>query len=189
MQFEDMVSISAGPSQLIAALCDEIGLEDIINRSLTWEPTYCKVSPGTHVKAMIINILCSRMPLYRIAVFYATQDTEQLFGAGCEAAVFNDDALGRMLDRLFEAQSWKVYSELSLAVLRTLGLPLDRLHADTTSFSLQGDRVCCKPTKGKPQPSGKLIHAESRDYVYYVLSLLTIVMSVNSIRNRRAMHL
>lgn len=27
MQFEDMVSISAGPSQLIAALCDEIGLE------------------------------------------------------------------------------------------------------------------------------------------------------------------
>lgn len=139
MQFEDMVSISAGPSQLIAALCDEIGLEDIINRSLTWEPAYCKVSPGTHVKAMIINILCSRMPLYRIAEFYATQDTEQLFGAGCEAAVFNDDALGRTLDRLFEAQSWKVYSELSLTVLRTLGLPLDRLHADTTSFSLQGD--------------------------------------------------
>jgi transposase len=139
MQFENMVSISAGPSQLIAALCDEIGLEDLINDSLTWEPSYWKLSPGTHIKAMIINILCSRMPLYRISEFYATQDVEQLFGPNGEAAAFNDDALGRTLDRLFEAQSWKVFSELSLTVIRTLGLPLDRLHADTTSFSLQGD--------------------------------------------------
>ncbi|MFS0724191.1 DUF4277 domain-containing protein [Paenibacillus sp. 1P07SE] len=110
MQFENMVSISAGPTQLIAALCDEIGLEDLINDSLAWGPAYCKLSPGTHIKAMVINILCSRMPLYRISEFYATQDVEQLFGAGCDAAAFNDDALGRTLDRLFEAQSWKVFS-------------------------------------------------------------------------------
>ncbi|WP_461671101.1 IS1634 family transposase, partial [Mycobacterium tuberculosis] len=109
------------------------------NESLTWDPSYCKLSPGTHIKAMIINILCSRMPLYRISEFYATQDVEQLFGVGCEAAAFNDDALGRTLDRLFEAQSWKVFSELSLTTIRTLGLPLDRLHADTTSFSLEGN--------------------------------------------------
>lgn len=64
MQFENMVSISAGPSQVIAALCDEIGLEDLIDNSLTREPSYCKLSPGTHIKAMVINILCSRMPLY-----------------------------------------------------------------------------------------------------------------------------
>ncbi|SDT35902.1 Transposase [Paenibacillaceae bacterium GAS479] len=139
MQFEDMVSISAGPSQLISALCDEIGLEDIINGAVSWEPSYWKVSPGTHIKALVINILCSRMPLYRIEEFYETQDTEQLFGKGYVPASFNDDALGRTLDRLFEAQSWKVYSELSLTVLRTLELPLDLLHADTTSFSLQGD--------------------------------------------------
>jgi hypothetical protein len=73
MQFEDMVSIPAGSSQLISALCDEIGLEDIINRAVTWEPSYWKISPGTHVKALVINILCSRMPLYRIAEFYETQ--------------------------------------------------------------------------------------------------------------------
>ncbi len=30
MQFEDMVSISAVPSQLIAALCDEFGFKDLI---------------------------------------------------------------------------------------------------------------------------------------------------------------
>lgn len=139
MQFDDMVAVPAGPSQLISALCDEIKLEDLINGALAWEPSYWKVSPGTHIKAMIINILCSRMPLYRISEFFATQDTEQLFGAGYEASAFNDDALGRTLDRLFEAQSWKVYSELSLTVLRTLGLPLNLLHADTTSFSLHGD--------------------------------------------------
>ncbi|WP_415841316.1 IS1634 family transposase, partial [Paenibacillus alkaliterrae] len=136
-----MVSIAAGPSQLIAALCDEIGLESIINSAVEWNPSYCKVSPGTQVKAMIINILCSRMPLYRVSEFYQEQDIELLLGPGRKAEDLNDDALGRTLDRLYDAQSWKVYSQLSLTVLRHLGLPLDVLHSDTTSFSVQGDYV------------------------------------------------
>lgn len=139
VQLEAMVSIAAGPSQLIAALCDEIGLESIINSAVEWHPSYCKVSPGSQVKAMVINILCSRMPLYRVSEFYQEQDIELLLGAEIKAKDLNDDALGRTLDRLYEAQSWKVYSELALTVLRQLGLPLDILHSDTTSFSVQGD--------------------------------------------------
>lgn len=134
-----MVSIAAGPSQLIAALIDEIGLETLINEAVEWHPSYCKVSPGMHVKAMVINILCSRMPLYRVSEFYHELDVEQLFGSAYTAADFNDDALARTLDRLYDAQSWKVYSQLALSVLRHVGLPLEVVHSDTTSFSLHGD--------------------------------------------------
>ncbi|MDQ8737121.1 DUF4277 domain-containing protein [Paenibacillus sp. LHD-38] len=138
MQLEAMVSIAAGPSQLIAALCDEIGLEKLINDAVDWHPSYCKVSPGTHIKAMIINILCSRMPLYRVSEFYHELDVELLFGGAIKASDFNDDALARTLDRLHDAQGWKVYSQLSLSVLRRLSLSLNVVHSDTTSFSVQG---------------------------------------------------
>jgi len=139
VQLEAMVSIAAGPSQLIAALIDEIGLETLINEAVEWHPSYCKVSPGMHVKAMIINILCSRMPLYRVSEFYHELDVEMLFGSTYTAADFSDDALARTLDRLYDAQSWKVYSQLALSVLRHIGLPLEVVHSDTTSFSLHGD--------------------------------------------------
>lgn len=139
VQLESMVSIAAGPSQLIAALCDEIGLETLINEAVEWHPSYCKVSPGMHVKAMVINILCSRMPLYRVSEFYHELDVELLFGSAYTATDFNDDALARTLDRLYDAQSWKIYSQLALSVLRHIGLPLEVVHSDTTSFSLHGD--------------------------------------------------
>ncbi|MBE3571146.1 MAG: DUF4277 domain-containing protein [Bacillales bacterium] len=92
MNFEEIVSIGAGPSQLIAALCDEMNLETIINESVTWNPSYWKVSPGTHIKAMIINILCDRTPLYRIEEFYRNLDVPMLFGPERDAGDFNDDA-------------------------------------------------------------------------------------------------
>ncbi len=45
VQIESMISVSAGPSQLLAALCDEIKLEEIINDAVDWHPSYWKVSP------------------------------------------------------------------------------------------------------------------------------------------------
>ncbi|OPH47423.1 hypothetical protein BC351_39940 [Paenibacillus ferrarius] len=47
--------------------------------------------------------------------------------------------MGRVLDLLHEAQSWKVYSTWSLSVLKQLGLALSSIHNDTTSFSVTGD--------------------------------------------------
>ncbi|MCD9026193.1 DUF4277 domain-containing protein [Cohnella silvisoli] len=134
-----MISIAAGPSQLIAALCDESGLEKKINESVDRHPSYWKVTPGTHIKALIINILCSRTPRYRVEEFYEQLDVELLFGSGRKASDFNDDALARTLDVLYEAEGWKVYSGLALASLKHLGLPLTTFHNDTRSFSMYCD--------------------------------------------------
>lgn len=53
-----------------------------------------------------MNILCGCSPLYRIEKFYGEMDVAQLFGSDRQAHDFNDDALGRTLDRLYEAESW-----------------------------------------------------------------------------------
>ena len=139
MESEFVVPVHAGASQLIAAICDELGVERIVNEMVDWNHGYWKLTPGTHVKAFIVNTLCARRPLYRIEEFYADLDVEMLFGMKAQAGDFNDDALGRTLDRIYEAGSWKVYSTLSLSVIRQLQLDLSLLHCDTTSFSVQGN--------------------------------------------------
>jgi transposase len=139
MEVESVVPVHAGASQLIAALCDELDVEKIVNQAVAWNRAYWKHSPGTHVKALIVNALCSRRPLYLIEEFFYDLDVELLFGVKTQARDFNDDALGRTLDRLHEAGSWKVYSTLALSALRKLELPLDALHNDTTSFSFYGE--------------------------------------------------
>lgn len=133
-----ITALNAGPTALIAALCDELQLESTINSLVSWHPSYWKTSPGTQIKAMIINILCARAPLYRVEEFYDDLDVEILFGEGRQASDFNDDVLGRTLDVLHEAESWRVHSTWSLSVLHKLGLPLDVLHNDTTSIVMSG---------------------------------------------------
>jgi transposase len=79
------------------------------------------------------------LPLYRVEEFYEEMDVEQLFGLGRCAHDFNDDVLGRTLDRLYEAESWRVYSTFALSTLRKLGFSLHVIHSDTTSISVYGE--------------------------------------------------
>lgn len=62
MNSESIVPVHAGASQLLSALCDEFGIERILNQILPWDQAQWKQSPGTHVKALIINALCAKQP-------------------------------------------------------------------------------------------------------------------------------
>jgi transposase len=57
---------------------------------------------------------------------------------GITSEDFNDDALERAMDYLYEAIPWKVYTSLALSALKALDLTLGTLHYDTTSFSVHG---------------------------------------------------
>ncbi|WP_243293180.1 IS1634 family transposase, partial [Bacillus sp. FJAT-47783] len=138
-QTDQILTLSAGPSQLISAICDEIGFEKIINEQLEWDKNRCHLSPGTRLKALVINILCDRQPLSHIHRYFRQQDMEMLFGGGVSAEDLNEYCIGRALDALHKATPWKVYSTLSISACQTLGLSLGTLHSDTTSFSLYGE--------------------------------------------------
>src|SRR5690554_5739633 len=96
MIMQGLRSIQAGATSLIAALCDEVGLEDIVNSVLRWDEKQWKVSPGMLCKALVVNVLAGRKPLYKVEEFYQEQDVEKVLGEGVRAEDINDDALGRM---------------------------------------------------------------------------------------------
>lgn len=131
--------IHARSSAAIAQFCREFRMADILNDHLCWDECRTKnVSPGLALVALIVNILVQRTPLSRVEKFYERLDVEQLFGQGIQASDFNDDLLARALDKFADADLITLYHKITWETFTKLGLPLDKIHLDTTSFSLHG---------------------------------------------------
>ena len=59
-----------------------------------------------------------------------------MLGEGICPEHLNDDCLGRVLDKLFEAGLTKVFVTVALATARNMGVKMKSLHLDSSSFYL-----------------------------------------------------
>lgn len=87
-------------SALWSRLLDQLGWVQMVDEKVARDG--CKLSVGTRLKALLINIGTDRKALYKVQEFYEKRDVEVLLGAGVSAADLNDDALGRALDILYD---------------------------------------------------------------------------------------
>lgn len=128
-----------------AKLIDRFGWVQIIDDAAQRDDN--KLSVGTRLKALLINIGTDRQALYKVQEFYEKRDTEVLLGEGVCASDLNDDALGRALDILYDLDMDTLYPKLALHTARQLHVfdafdDLIPFHCDTTSISLTGDYSC-----------------------------------------------
>jgi transposase len=74
-----------------------------------------------------------------LEAFFAQQDTELLLGQVVPAHAFNDDAVGRVLDRLYDIGTMKLFTACAVRAAARFGLERRYVHFDTTSRSVWGD--------------------------------------------------
>ena len=141
--------VGAGP--LIAAICDTIGLPQIVDERVAWDPVRCKLSPGERIKALVVNILTQHKPLYRIGEAFERSDPELLLGEGVLLEDLNDDCLGRALDKLQAADARLIFSLIASRALVTAGVDTRFLHWDSTSRSLYGEYPSSETCKVQPK--------------------------------------
>ncbi len=127
-----------GPAPVISNLCRQLKIRTTINRIVPWDPKQCQLDPGLLTVALIINLLCRRNPLYLVEEFYQEHDVELLFGPEVRAEYFNDDALGRTLDKIYLAGAKKTFSAVSLQAQVEENIHCRVLHADTTARLVYG---------------------------------------------------
>ena len=72
--------------ELNYTLTKELDIARFINHMVTWDDRQWKVSPGTLITALVINILVHRRPLYRVERFYEAMDMPLLFEEDIQAA-------------------------------------------------------------------------------------------------------
>ncbi|MBE9048744.1 IS1634 family transposase [Pleurocapsales cyanobacterium LEGE 10410] len=150
---------------IIAGIIDEIGIVEIINEQLGIKPQE-KLNNGIIVKSIILNALgfVSR-PLYLFTQFFNDKATEHLFGEGIVAEDFNDDKIGRVMDKLYQFGLTKIFLLIALKALKEYGIEHKYSHLDSTSISLQGDYAVPEMKKSEnlePTPI-KIVHGYSKD--------------------------
>jgi transposase len=119
-----------------------LGLEEIVDRTLDCG---MRAGAGKIFLGLVMNVLSGRSPLYRVEEFFGSRDAALLLGL--EARSLNDDALGRVLDRIYEYGTWKMFSEVCLRAFREFGIDGSVVHQDTTSVSVWGEYA---PMPGDP---------------------------------------
>jgi transposase len=123
---------------IVAGIIDEIGLAEEIDRRVGTHPQE-HVSSSQAVKAMILNGLGFVFaPLYLFGEFFSGKATEHLLGEGIKPEHLNDDRLGRVLDKLFEADLTEVFVGIATKAAERFGGPTKSVHLDATSFHLHG---------------------------------------------------
>jgi transposase len=134
---------------IVKAYADKIGLVEVINQLV---PTEMTVDPGTIVLGMILDTLSGRSPLYRLADFFAHQDTALLLGQAIAPEAFNDDTAGRVLDRLYDTGTMKVFTACAVRADQAFHFDKRYIHFDTTSMTVYGEYVLPEETEEQKVP-------------------------------------
>jgi transposase len=121
---------------ILKAYADQLGLVSLINH---YVPTAMNVDAGTIVLALVLDTLSGRSPLYRLEEFFAHQDTELLLGKALPPHALNDDTVGRVLDRLYDFGTMRLFTACAVRAAMRFGLERRYVHFDTTSRSVWGD--------------------------------------------------
>jgi transposase len=121
---------------IVKAYADKIGLVEAINQLV---PTEMAIDPGTIVLGMILDTLSGRSPLYRLEEFLTHQDTALLLGKAVPPEAFQDDTVGRVLERLYATGTMKVLTACAVRADRVFGFDKRSVHFETTSITVYGD--------------------------------------------------
>jgi transposase len=121
---------------IVSAYARTIGVVEEVDRLCGKERG---ISPGRIVLALMLDALSGRSPLFRLPQAFAKMDTELLLGEAISPDKLNDDAVGRVLDRLYEVGTSKVLSAVGVRVVKLFDLDTTHVHQDTTSRTVYGD--------------------------------------------------
>src|SRR5918912_61916 len=124
------------PLPIIKAYADQLGLVGLINH---YVPTEMDVDAGTIVLGLVLDTLSGRSPLYRLEEFFAHQDTALLLGKAIPPQAFTDDTVGRVLDRLYDFGTLRLFTACAVRASMRFGLERRYVHFDTTSRSVWGE--------------------------------------------------
>ena len=145
---------------IISAYAKKIGVVEVINSLV---PTEMEIDAGTIVLGMILDTLTGRSPLYRLDDFFEGQDTELLLGKTIDPLKFSDHTVGRVLDRIYDHGTVKLFSEISMRALDQFNIDRRHLSFDTTSVSVEGDYMLYS---GQNDDSNvmNIVHGHSKDH-------------------------
>jgi len=95
------------------------------------------IAPADALTMMVFNIINAPNPLYKVSE-WATDYLDGIGEPSQEANKYNDDCLGRNLDRLYECNRDELMIELSANAINAHQLATNKIHNDSTTITFKG---------------------------------------------------
>ena len=151
---------------VVRAVIERIELQSTIDRMV---PSETAGSVSQVVMGLVMDALAGRMPLFRLQEFFPKADREALFGQEIPAETFSDRHVGRVLDRLCEAGTPKIFSEIAQKAVQVCEIDPSHLHSGTMSVSLFGDADWIDPPPQSEHGQGEKRNIEPRQFLASIL--------------------
>jgi transposase len=151
-----------GPLPIINAFADRLGLAGLLETFLPHDDARLKLAPATAVGVVIANLVIHRRPVYALGEWAAPYDPALLGLAAGEAELCNDDRVGRVLARLFDADRASLLTRLVLDAIETFSIDVSQLHNDSTSISFAGSHAAADGHTRGGKPTAAIVHGHSK---------------------------
>ncbi len=128
---------------------------------------------------LLRSILVEREPIYR------QQETVSTFAAECfglsnkEARSVGDDAIGRALDRLFDADRAALLTDVVVAAVKEFDVVLDELHNDSTTVRFCGQYKAARGRRLRGKRAPSITYGFSKDHRPDLKQLLFILTTAD----------
>ena len=133
---ENLTFSEVGHLPIVKEFAKKIKLVETLD---TMVDSQMELSPGIAIFAMVLDTLSGRTPLYRLEEFFQEKDTELILGNDVKPELFCDYNVGRVLDKIYDTGTQKVFSQIAQNAIGVFDIDPRRLHFDTTSISVFGD--------------------------------------------------
>ena len=164
-----------GALPIIDRFLARIGLRTLLERHLPAGDERVMLPAAVAIGVLVRNLCVAREPLYGLAEWAERHDPGLLGLGQGEAALLNDDRVGRALDQLFDADRGSLLTELMLGVIKEFQVDCSQLHNDSTSITVHGDYTAAdgRERGGKPTACAALGHSKDHrpDLKQFVLTL------------------
>ena len=152
-----------GGLPLVNAFYERLGIDRLLETHVPDDPRL-RLSPAAALGVVIRNLVVRHAPVYALGEWASRYDPSAVGLTPDDVELLNDDRVGRMLARLFDADRASLLTRLVLDAVATFDIDLSRLHNDSTSLKLSGayEQANGHTRGGKPTPAVK--HGFSKDH-------------------------
>jgi len=115
-----------------------LGLGEHLDAYLPHNDARLRLPPASVIRLVVANIAAGHLPVYALGDWAASYDPAVLGLGPDDTAALNDDRVGRMLDRLFDADRASLITTTVVRAIREFDLDVTQLHNDSTTVTLTG---------------------------------------------------